>query len=125
MGRMVTATVGAHRPTCSVRARATGKTSALGMLTGLIRPSAGECFVMGHSLAAAPAAARAHIGYCPQSNVLFDALTPREHLALFGAVKGLASRAARAEAAASMLQVRLPVWDVLFDLPGRAAGGMR
>ena len=50
------------------------------MLTGLIRPSAGECSVMGHSLSTAPHAARAHIGYCPQSNVLFDALTPREHL---------------------------------------------
>ena len=50
------------------------------MLTGLIRPTAGECAVMGHSLATQPHAARAHIGYCPQSNVLFDALTPREHL---------------------------------------------
>ena len=57
-----------------------GKTSAMGMLTGLIRPTAGGCYVMGHSLAAQPHAARAHIGYCPQSNVLFDALTPREHL---------------------------------------------
>jgi len=90
------------------------------MLTGLIRPSAGECFVMGHSLAAAPAAARAHIGYCPQSNVLFDALTPREHLALFGAVKGLASRAERAEAAASMLKVRAPVCGMRMCPAGSA-----
>ena len=57
-----------------------GKTSAMGMLTGLIRPSAGACAVMGHSLAMQPRAARFHLGYCPQSNVLFDALTPREHL---------------------------------------------
>lgn len=81
-----------------------GKTSAMGMLTGLIRPTAGGCAVMGHSLAAQPHAARAHIGYCPQSNVLFDALTPREHLELFGAVKGISNGAERAEAAASMLE---------------------
>ncbi|KAK9833394.1 hypothetical protein WJX81_001382 [Elliptochloris bilobata] len=81
-----------------------GKTSAVGMLTGLIRPSAGECAVMGHSLRTQPHAARAHIGYCPQSNVLFDALTPREHLELFGAVKGISSSKERGEAATAMLR---------------------
>lgn len=74
------------------------------MLTGLIQPTAGACHVMGHDVRTAPHAARAHIGYCPQSNVLFGSLTPREHLQLFAAIKGVGSRQGRAEAATSMLE---------------------
>lgn len=59
------------------------------MLTGLLRPTAGSCTVMGHDVLRAAAHARQHIGYCPQQNVLFGSLTVWEHLLLFAAIKGL------------------------------------
>ena len=89
-----------------------GKTTALGMLSGLIRPSGGSCHVMGHSMAAAPAQARQFLGFCPQQNVLFPRLTVREHLLLYAAIKGIPGGhwgKAAAAAATHMLQVRKAV----------------
>ena len=70
-----------------------GKTTAVGMLTGMLRPSAGTCMVMGHDVLRAAAHARQHIGYCPQANVLFGSLTVWEHLLLFCAIKGISGGA--------------------------------
>ena len=87
---------------------AAGKTTALGMLSGLTRPTGGECHVMGHSMISAPAQARQHLGFCPQQNVFFSRLTVQEHLLLYAAIKGIPGgfRGQGASAAAShMLQV--------------------
>ena len=82
-----------------------GKTTAVGMLTGLLRPSAGACSVMGHDVMRGAAHARRHIGYCPQQNVLFGGLTVWEHLLLFAAIKGLPGGAFREAAAAAALHI--------------------
>jgi len=44
---------------------------------------------MGKSIVHDPQAARRHLGYCPQSNVLFGSLTVEEHLIIYGAIKGI------------------------------------
>jgi ABC-type multidrug transport system ATPase subunit len=75
------------------------------MLTGLLRPSAGTCTVMGHDVLRAAAHARQHIGYCPQANVLFGSLTVWEHLLLFCAIKGLSGGAFSAAANAASAQI--------------------
>ena len=80
------------------------------MLTGLLRPTAGRCSVMGHDVHSAAAHARQHIGYCPQANVLFGSLTVWEHLLLFCAIKGLSSGAfgpAATAASHDIMQARL------------------
>ena len=59
------------------------------MLSGLIRPTSGDCTIMGHSMASCAPAARQCLGFCPQQNILFSRLTAREHLLLFAAIKGL------------------------------------
>ena len=64
-----------------------GKTTAIGMLTGLIRPDGGDCRVRGKSMLTQAGAARRHLGYCPQHNVLFGGLTVQEHLHIFAAIK--------------------------------------
>lgn len=94
--------------TAPYRPAATGKTTAIGMLSGLIRPSAGDCTIMGHSMVTSAPAARQCLGFCPQQNILFGQLTAREHLLLYAAIKGLPGgyRGAIArEAADAMLQV--------------------
>ena len=64
-----------------------GKTTAIGMLTGLVRPDGGDCRVLGKSMLTQAGAARRHLGYCPQHNVLFGGLTVQEHLHIFAAIK--------------------------------------
>lgn len=66
-----------------------GKSSAVSMMTGLTTPSSGDVEIMGSSIVHQPQAARRHLGYCPQSNVLFGSLTVEEHLIIYGAIKGI------------------------------------
>lgn len=47
------------------------------------------------------------MGVCPQFDVLWDNLTGREHLMLFGAIKRLDRRQAEKQADALLDQVRL------------------
>uniref|UniRef100_A0A8C0KX41 ATP binding cassette subfamily A member 7 n=1 Tax=Canis lupus dingo TaxID=286419 RepID=A0A8C0KX41_CANLU len=66
-----------------------GKTSTFRMVTGDMLPSGGEAVLAGHSVAREPAAAHRHMGYCPQSDAVFELLTGREHLELFARLRGV------------------------------------
>lgn len=59
------------------------------MLTGDIRPSAGDAVIAGHRLSEARGPVQASIGYCPQVDALIDQLTGRQHLVLFASLRGL------------------------------------
>ncbi|XP_050355241.1 uncharacterized protein LOC126776662 [Nymphalis io] len=92
-----------------------GKTTLIGILTGARRASGGRVQVRA-------AGGRAALGACPQRDVLLDALSAREHVALYARLKG-ARRGARAEVD-SMLRV-LNLGDVC-DVPvSRLSGGTR
>jgi len=93
-----------------------GKTTTLRMLVGLLRPSAGEVAVAGHSLAAAPEAARARLGFVPETPFLYDRLTAREFLALCAALYDVpADVAGRRAAALLALLELLPAADALIE----------
>ncbi|XP_013358666.1 PREDICTED: ATP-binding cassette sub-family A member 8-A-like isoform X1 [Chinchilla lanigera] len=62
-----------------------GKSTAIRMITGEAKPSAGQVLLSGSS----EAKPLGFLGYCPQENVLWPSLTVREHLEVFAAVKGL------------------------------------
>uniref|UniRef100_A0A8C7A8Y8 ABC transporter domain-containing protein n=1 Tax=Neovison vison TaxID=452646 RepID=A0A8C7A8Y8_NEOVI len=66
-----------------------GKTSTFRMVTGDTLPSSGEATLAGHSVAREPAAAHRHMGYCPQSDAIFELLTGRQHLELFARLRGV------------------------------------
>lgn len=72
-----------------------GKSTTLRMLTGLVKPSAGEVFVMGHSLASEPMTVKGLIGLVPDDLPLFDRLTGDETLLFTGRIHGLPSAEAR------------------------------
>ena len=61
------------------------------MLTGLITPTAGDATIDGLSISSAPdmSEIRTSLGVCPQTNVVFEQLTPTQHLVLYGKLKGL------------------------------------
>jgi len=66
-----------------------GKTTTMRLLTGLLRPTAGDAFVAGHSLTHEPARARAALGFVPDTPFLYDKLTAREFLAFSAALHGV------------------------------------
>ncbi len=65
-----------------------GKTTALGLLTGLLTPTAGRVRVFGADVAAEPLRAKARIGFVPDRPWLWPRWTPRESLRFVGAVFG-------------------------------------
>lgn len=66
-----------------------GKTSTLNMLTGAILPSGGCAYLGGFDVVKEQWKVRRLLGYCPQHDALLDRLTVREHLQLFGRIKGI------------------------------------
>jgi ATP-binding cassette subfamily A (ABC1) protein 3 len=59
------------------------------MLTGLLTSSAGNAEVYGMDLFNDMAKVRKFLGVCPQHDILFDLLTPTEHLEIFCDFKGV------------------------------------
>eukprot|EP00434_Breviolum_minutum_P010201 symbB.v1.2.009002.t1/scaffold565.1/size187815/15 len=65
------------------------------MLTGAILPSAGKAFLGGFDVVKEQWKVRRLLGYCPQHDALLDRLTVREHLELFGRIKGIPTQELR------------------------------
>ena len=66
-----------------------GKSTTIAMLTGLLRPSAGRAFVLGHDIAREAVAARCRVGVVPEQLALFDRLTGPEYLAFVARMYGV------------------------------------
>ncbi|RLN38339.1 hypothetical protein BBO99_00008317 [Phytophthora kernoviae] len=66
-----------------------GKTTTMKMLTGDISPTSGTATLGGFDILSQQVEVRRQIGYCPQFDALFERMTVREHLELFGAIKGV------------------------------------
>ena len=65
-----------------------GKTTTISMLTGLIGRTSGTAKVYEKDMFEETDEVREFLGVCPQHDVLFDLLTPREHLDIFFDFKG-------------------------------------
>jgi len=66
-----------------------GKTTAIRMLTGLLKPSSGEIEVLGYKLPQDAEKLRLHIGYMTQKFSLYDDLTVKENLQFVAKIYGL------------------------------------
>src|ERR1700760_4416564 len=66
-----------------------GKTTTLSMAVGLLRPDAGQAFLLGYDVWADPASAKARLGVLPDGVRLFDRLTGPELLAYQGLLRGM------------------------------------
>lgn len=62
------------------------------MLTGLIESSSGQAEVFGTDIFQEMDDVRHFLGVCPQHDVLFDLLTPEEHLDIFCDFKGVGGK---------------------------------
>ena len=66
-----------------------GKTSTLNILTGAQLPTSGDAWLGGKNILTNQKDVRRLIGYCPQHDALLSRLTVRDHLRLFGRIKGV------------------------------------
>jgi ABC-2 type transport system ATP-binding protein len=100
-----------------------GKTTTVSMISGVLRPDAGEVLIDGKPLAGDTDPAKRRLGLVPQELALYDELTARQNLLFFGGLHAM-ERAALDRAIASSL--------ALVGLTDRAAhkvatfsGGMK
>jgi ABC-2 type transport system ATP-binding protein len=76
-----------------------GKTTSLSMMTGLLRPDAGQVVIDGLDVWADPVTAKAIIGVVPAEARLFERLSGAELLEYAGRLRGMAAAEARSRAA--------------------------
>jgi ABC-2 type transport system ATP-binding protein len=75
-----------------------GKTTSLSMMTGLLRPDAGQIVVDGHDVWADPPAAKAIMGVVPAEAQLFERLSGAELLEYAGRLRGMPAAEVRSRA---------------------------
>jgi len=66
-----------------------GKTTTLSMLTHDIPVTSGDAYIASYSITKDFKSMQSLIGYCPQFDPLMEKMTGREHLRLFGRLKGI------------------------------------
>ena len=104
--------------TCLMGRNGVGKTTLLGCVMGLIKPSSGSIMFEGHDLTVASAEKRAGlgIGYVPQGRQIFPMLTVEENLQI-----GLPIRKERRAKIPAFIYELFPV---LYDMKSRRGGDL-
>ncbi len=87
-------------------ANGAGKTTAIRMLTGLLSPSDGEASVAGFDIRTQIDQVRTHIGYMSQRFSLYDDLTVRENIRLYGGIYGLTDEEISERTTAMLAELR-------------------
>jgi ATP-binding cassette subfamily A (ABC1) protein 3 len=84
-----------------------GKTTTLSILTGLYPPTEGTASVFGLDMFGQVNEMRKNLGVCPQFDILFDLLTPIEHLELYCMFKGVPKSEVKAQVEKTIKDVDL------------------
>ncbi|HNG89703.1 MAG TPA: ABC transporter ATP-binding protein, partial [Saprospiraceae bacterium] len=100
-------------------ANGAGKTTALKMLTGLLSPSSGSAQVAGFDVGRDPEQVKRRIGYMSQRFSLYEDLTVRENIRLFGGIYGLSTPDIKRKTASllSKLQLETEADKLVGSLP--------
>ena len=88
-------------------ANGAGKTTAIRMLIGVLAPSGGSARVAGFDVATQAEEVKRNIGYMSQRFSLYEDLTVRENITLYGGIYGLSDRMIETRTAALVDQLDL------------------
>jgi len=100
-----------------------GKSTTVAMLCGLVAPEAGQVLLDGQPVGTGATAAKRRIGLVPQDLALYEDLSARENLRLFGALYGLKGKPLdeRIDQVLGLVNLR----DRARDKPATFSGGMK
>lgn len=100
-----------------------GKTTSISMLSGLLRPDAGQVLVDGKEFWHDPVRAQRIMGVVPQEIAIYEDLTGRENLEFWGRLAGLSKADARSRA--EELLECLTLSDRASEATKKYSGGMK
>ena len=100
-----------------------GKSTTVKMLTGILKPSAGDARIDNLSIRDAPLAIKQRIGVLPEDLALFDSLTIWEHLQMSGPIYGLSRN--ETETRAEQLLHYLDLWSGRHTFVEQSSFGMK
>lgn len=100
-----------------------GKTTTLKMIVGLLRPSHGTVYVLGHDIQRAPREAKAQLGFVADEPFLPGNLNTMEFLELVCALWSVPRR--EGERRAERLLKLFDLWDTRGNMIGTFSRGMR
>ena len=100
-----------------------GKTTTISMLSGLLRPDAGQILVDGKEFWANPVRAQRIMGVVPQEIAIYEELTGRENLVFWGRLAGLTKQDSQSRA--EELLEPLALSDRASEATKKYSGGMK
>ena len=100
-----------------------GKSTTVKMLTGILKPSAGDALIDGLSIKTSPIEVKQRIGVLPEDLALFDSLTIWEHLKMAGAIYRLSNQ--ETESRAEQLLNYLDLWGDRHSFVEQSSYGMK
>ena len=84
-----------------------GKSTTMRMITGFLPPTGGTAVINGHDIVSDPLAAKADLGYLPESAPSYRAMTVRDYLAFVAEVRGFAGADGARRVADAIVQAKL------------------
>lgn len=101
-----------------------GKTTTLSMISGLLSPSCGKLNIFGLDIETDSEVITSLMGVCPQINPLYPSLTVREHLELYGQIKGIKDLIALKEEIENLLK-EIDLFHKIDYQAGKLSGGQK
>lgn len=98
-----------------------GKSTTMNILTGNFLASSGDAYLTGLNIKTHQREVRAKLGYCPQFDALLELCSVREHLQLFGRIKGLSGT--KLESVVKTTIEEMDLKDFEHKLAGTLSGG--
>ncbi len=100
-----------------------GKSTTIRMLCGLLRPTSGECVVLGQTMPGHANSVRTRLGYMTQRFGLWEDLTVRENLEFMGRIYALENKLLKASIELRLQRYRLH--DMQQQRAGTLSGGQK
>ena len=84
-----------------------GKSTTMRMITGFLPPTSGTAVICGHDISTDAVAAKAAIGYLPESAPSYRAMVVEEYLNFIAQIRGFSGRVAREKVEAVIAKAHL------------------